>query len=164
MMMKYLLPMPLQSAILFVVWLLLNQSVSPGHLVLATVMALVIPWLLRSAQTDQVTIKKPGKAVLYVLKVLWDIVAANFEVAYQVLGPSKRLQPGFLAIPLDITGDFPITVLASTISLTPGTVSAEVSSDQKWLYVHALHLLDETATIRGIKQRYEQPLKEIFGC
>lgn len=164
MIMKYLLPMPLQSAILFVVWLLLNQSVSPGHLVLATVMALVIPWLLRSAQTDQVTIKKPAKAVLYVLKVLWDIVAANFEVAYQVLGPSKRLQPGFLAIPLDITGDFPITVLASTISLTPGTVSAEVSSDQKWLYVHALHLIDETATIRGIKQRYEQPLKEIFGC
>lgn len=162
--MKYLLPMPLQSAILFAVWLLLNQSVSPGHLVLATLMALVIPWMLRGAQTDQVTIKKPGKAVLYVLKVFWDIIAANFEVAYQVLGPSKRLQPGFLAIPLEITGDFPITVLASTISLTPGTVSAEVSSDQKWLYVHALHLLDETATIRGIKQRYEQPLKEIFGC
>ncbi len=101
---------------------------------------------------------------MYAVKVLGDIGSANFEVAVQVLGPSKNLQPGFIAIPLEITGDFPITVLASTISLTPGTVSAEVSEDQKWLYVHALHLTDETATIRERKQRYDKPLKEIFGC
>lgn len=162
--MGFLFPMPWQSMMLFTVWLLLNQSVSPGHLVLAAFLAITIPLLLSGTQIHRLTIKKPFKAFLYLLKVLGDIVSANFEVAVQVLGPSRKLQPGFIAVPLDITGDFPITVLASTISLTPGTVSAEVSSDHKWLYVHALHLVDETATIREIKQRYEQPLKEIFGC
>lgn len=162
--MNLLFPMPWQSLMLFGVWLLLNQSVSPGHLVLAAFLAFTIPLLLGGTQIHRLTVKKPGKAILYALKVLGDIVSANFEVAVQVLGPTRKLQPGFIAIPLEITGDFPITVLASTISLTPGTVSAEVSSDHKWLYVHALHLVDETATIREIKQRYEQPLKEIFGC
>lgn len=162
--MNVLFPMPWQSLILFIVWLLLNESVAPGHLVLASILAVGIPLLLGGAQVHRLTVQKPVKAVLYALKVLGDIVSANFEVAVQVLGPAKRLKPGFLAIPLDITGDFPITVLASTISLTPGTVSAEVSIDQKWLYVHALHLVDEEETIREIKQRYEQPLKEIFGC
>jgi len=162
--MNVLFPMPWQSLILFIVWLLLNESVAPGHLVLASILAIGIPLLLSGAQVHRLTVQKPVKAVLYALKVLGDIVSANFEVAVQVLGPAKRLKPGFLAIPLDITGDFPITVLASTISLTPGTVSAEVSSDQKWLYVHALHLVDEEETIREIKNRYEQPLKEIFGC
>ena len=162
--MRILFPMPWQSIVLFTVWLLLNESIAPGHLVLAAFLAIGIPQLLRGTQDHPFRIQKPMLAVMYALKVLGDIVSANFEVAVQVLGPSRRLQPGFLAIPLDITGDFPITLLASTISLTPGTVSAEVSSDQKWLYVHALHLVDETASIREIKKRYEQPLKEIFGC
>ncbi|MDX1267841.1 MAG: Na+/H+ antiporter subunit E, partial [Oceanisphaera sp.] len=72
--------------------------------------------------------------------------------------------PGFIAVPLDITQDLPITLLASSISLTPGTVSIEVSEDKRWLYVHVLNLVDEAETIANIKQRYESPLKEIFGC
>ncbi|WP_415890327.1 Na+/H+ antiporter subunit E [Neptuniibacter sp. SY11_33] len=162
--MRLIFPMPWQSLILFVVWLLLNESIAPGHLVLASILAIGIPLLLRGTQLHRLNINKPVQVVLYALKVLGDIVSANFEVAVQVLGPAKRLKPGFLAIPLDIEGDFPITVLASTISLTPGTVSAEVSIDQKWLYVHALNLVDEAGTIKEIKERYEQPLKEIFGC
>jgi len=157
-------PMPTHSLILFVVWLLLNQSFSPGHLLLALVFALLIPLLVSGMQTEQPHIKRPFKAVIYVLRVLLDIVTANIEVTWQLLRPVKYLQPAFIAIPLELTGDFPITVLASTISLTPGTLSAEVSENKQWLYVHVLHLKDETATIRDIKQRYEAPLLEIFGC
>jgi multicomponent K+:H+ antiporter subunit E len=103
-------------------------------------------------------------ALKYILKVLGDIVVANIEVAILVLGPVRRLQPAFVAVPLDIKEELPITLLASTVSLTPGTVSSELSSDHKWLYIHALHVTDEQALIATIKSRYEAPLREIFAC
>ncbi|WP_417582721.1 Na+/H+ antiporter subunit E [Nitrincola sp.] len=158
------LPMPVHSLLLFVSWLLLNNSVAPGHLVLAAFLAFTIPLLCAPLKTEQPRVLKPLLAVRYTLRVLGDIVTANIDVAILVLGPMRKLQPGFVAIPLDIKGDLPITLLASTISLTPGTVSAEVSEDHQWLYIHALHITDEQALIAEIKARYEAPLKEIFGC
>ena len=162
--MRAIFPKPFQSFVLFSVWLLLNETIAAGHILLATLLAIGIPLLLKRVQVNSVAIKKPLLAMTYAIKVFGDIILANFEVAIQVLGPTKRLKPGFFAIPLDLKGDLPITVLASTICLTPGTVSADVSEDQKWLYVHALNLVDEEDTIRTIKDRYEKPLKEIFGC
>ncbi|MCZ2722188.1 Na+/H+ antiporter subunit E [Marinomonas sp. 15G1-11] len=159
-----LLPMPFHSLLLFSIWLLLNNSVSAGHLLLAFIFAIIIPWGVASMTTERPRIQKPMLAVSYVFLVLKDIVSANFTVALLVLGPLKNLSPGFVAIPLDIESELGITLLASTVSLTPGTVSAEISEDQKWLYVHALHLEDAEELIQEVKSRYEKPLKEIFGC
>ena len=159
-----LLPMPLHSLLLFAVWLLLNNTLAPGHLVLAAFLAIAIPLLTRGMQDPQPKFRKPWVALRYVLMVLGDIVVANFEVAILVLGPAKKLNPAFIAIPLSIEHDLPITLLSSTVSLTPGTVSAEISEDKKWLYVHVLNLTDKDALIALIKQRYEQPLLEIFEC
>ncbi len=158
------LPMPVHSILLFVVWLLLNNTLAPGHLVLGAFLALTIPLLCAPLQTPQPIVHRPLLALRYILRVLWDIVVANIEVAILVLGPMRKLQPAFVAVPLDITSELPQTVLASTVSLTPGTVSAELSEDGRWLYVHALHLTDEQALIETIKSRYEAPLKEIFAC
>ncbi|WP_432697778.1 Na+/H+ antiporter subunit E [Marinobacterium sp. YM272] len=157
-------PMPAQSLILFLVWLLLNNSVAPGQILLGAFLALVIPLLVAPMQARQPRVLKHGLALRYTLMVIYDIVVANFEVAMRVIGPNSALEPAFVAIPLDIEGALPITLLASTISLTPGTVSAEVSENRRWLYIHVLHLDDETALIEQIKTRYEAPLKEIFGC
>ncbi|MDO6784139.1 Na+/H+ antiporter subunit E [Neptunomonas phycophila] len=163
-MLRRIFPMPTHSLVLFIVWLLLNQSIAPGHLLLALIFALLIPILVGGMQAEQPHIRRPIKAVIYFLRVLVDIIVANIEVTVQLMRPVKYLQPAFVAIPLELTGDFPITVLASTISLTPGTLSAEVSEDKQWLYVHALHMKDETTLVREIKKRYEAPLLEIFGC
>ena len=77
----------------------------------------------------------------------------------------RRIQPGFVAVPLDLRDNFPITLLASTVTMTPGTVSSEVSADKKWLYVHVLSMPDnEQELIDSIKQRYESRIKEMFGC
>ncbi|MBJ7552568.1 Na+/H+ antiporter subunit E [Marinomonas ostreistagni] len=159
-----LLPMPFHSLLLFSVWLLMNNSISPGHIVLAAFFAISIPLLVNSMRDEQPKIRKPWLALRYFLMVLKDILVANIQVAALVLGPIKRLQPGFVAIPLDLNSDVGITVLASTVSLTPGTVSVEVSEDKRWLYVHALHLDNEQDLIDEVKQRYEQPIKEILGC
>ena len=159
-----LFPMPAHSLLLFVVWLLLNNTLAAGHLVLAAFFAFTIPLLTTRLQDPQPSFQKPWLCLKYILRVIGDIITANIEVALLVIGPNKKLSPGFVAIPIDIEHKFPITILASTVSLTPGTVSAEISSDEHWLYVHVLHLTDEESLIKLVKQRYEAPLKEIFKC
>jgi multicomponent K+:H+ antiporter subunit E len=159
-----LLPMPMHSLLLFAVWLLLNNTIAPGHLVLAAFLAIAIPLLTSGMQDPQPNIHKPLTSLRYILMVIGDIIVANFEVAVLVLGPNKKLNPAFIAIPIDIEHELPITILASTVSLTPGTVSAEISEDKKWLYVHVLNLTNEEELIALIKHRYERPLREIFKC
>lgn len=169
------LPTPFRSLFLFMVWLLLNNSVPVGHLVLATIFAILIPILSFSFRDPQPLILKPGLALKQLLIVLYDIVVANLQVALLILGPSKKLRPAFIKVPIDLTHDMPITILASCVSLTPGTVSAEVypiaeslpegeEPTQRYLLIHVLDLKDEEALIKQIKQRYEAPLKEIFQC
>lgn len=159
-----LLPMPIHSLLLFAVWLLLNNTVAPGHIVLATFLAIVIPLITSGMQDSQPSFHKPLVTLRYVVMVIGDIIVANFEVAALVIGPNKKLNPAFIAVPIEIEHELPITILASTVSLTPGTVSAEISEDKQWLYVHVLHMTDKDELIALIKQRYERPLREIFKC
>jgi multicomponent K+:H+ antiporter subunit E len=169
------LPTPFRSLLLFCVWLLLNNSVSAGHIILGLLLAIIIPLITHPFRTKQPLILKPGLALRHLLLVLYDIITANVQVALLILGPSKRLKPGFVKVPLDLAHSMPITILASTVSLTPGTVSAEVypwlesqadenEPQQRYLLIHVLNLEDEQTLIQTIKQRYEAPLKEIFGC
>ncbi len=157
-------PDPLNFILLFVVWLLLTHQFAFGNLVLAAILAWLIPLGVGRIRTAAVPVKKPLKMISFFGVLLVDILVSNIVVAKQVLGSPERLQPGFVAIPLELKDALPITLLASTISLTPGTVSIEITTDRKTLYVHALHVENETTLIDRIKHRYEQPLKEIFGC
>nr|WP_136249722.1 Na+/H+ antiporter subunit E [Ningiella ruwaisensis] len=160
-----LLPMPYHTVLLVIVWLMLNSSIGLGHILLGLVLGIVIPWICAPLRMHQPGVKRPLKAISYVLIVLKDIVVANIEVAILVVGPMARIKPGFVAIPLDIHQDLPITVLASTVTMTPGTVSCDISEDKKWLYVHVLNMPEnEQEVIDLIKSRYESRVKEIFGC
>jgi len=169
------LPTPFRSLLLFSVWLLLNNSVSAGHIILAVCLAILIPLISNPFRTKQPLILHPWRALRHLLLVVSDIIAANVQVALLILGPTRKLQPGFVKVPLDLDQAMPITILASTVSLTPGTVSAEVypwkeslaegeKPEQRYLLIHVLNLKDEQALIKTIKTRYEAPLKEIFEC
>lgn len=162
--MNRLLPQPLFSLFLLLVWLLLVNTVAPGHLVLGTLLAIGLPLLTSRFWPDRPRIHSPWKLLRYIAVLLWDIGLANLAVARLILGPTRRLRPAFIHLPLDLQNEFAISVLASTISLTPGTVSSDLSADRKTLLIHALDAQDEAAVIAHIKQRYEKPLKEIFGC
>jgi multicomponent K+:H+ antiporter subunit E len=168
-------PTPYRSVLLFFVWLLLNQSIEAVHVFFATVLAVLIPLLTLRFRDPQPLILRPMLALRYILTVVADIVTANAQVAVLILGPKRRLTPAFVKVPLDLQHELPITILASTVSMTPGTVSAEVypyleqlepgkEMPQRWLLIHVLHLTDEAELIASIKQRYEAPLKEIFQC
>lgn len=163
--MSKFLPMPFHTVSLLIVWLMLNNSLSPGHILLGTVLGVVIPLVCQPLRIPQPKFKRPIKLFSYTLLVLIDVVKANIEVALLVLGPSSRINPGFVAIPLDLQEALPITMLASTVTMTPGTVSAELSSDKKFIYVHVLNMPeDEQEVVDFIKTRYEANIKEIFEC
>lgn len=162
--MKKVIPMPIHTLVLFISWLLLNDTLAPGHILLAAVLAFGIPKLIEPMMSKQRKIVKPMALVKYILVLLWDIVVANLKVAKLVIGRNSALRPGLLAYPLEIEGNLPVTLLAATISLTPGTLSAELSKDGKWLYIHTLDMDTPDSVVAEIKARYETPLKEIFGC
>jgi multicomponent K+:H+ antiporter subunit E len=157
-------PDPFNFTLLFVVWLLLTHQFTIGNILLAAILAWLISLAVSRVRTVAVPVKKPLKMIAFFWLLLIDIIVSNIVVAKQVLGAPERLRPGFIIIPLDLKEALPITILASTISLTPGTVSIEVSKDRKTLYVHALHVDSESKLVDRIKYRYEKPLKEIFGC
>ena len=158
------LPHPVTSAILFVVWLLLNHTLSPGHMVLGAGLGVLIPMFTRRFFPEPVYLTRIGMIFRFLCTVLWDIVVASLTVARLTLGSTSRLRPRFVHIPVAITDDFALTALASTISLTPGTVSAELATDREHIVIHALDVDDEAALVRTIKERYERPIKEIFRC
>ncbi len=160
---RRILPNPLLSLLLVVVWCLLVDSVKPGTLVLAAILGLVIPVIIAPYWPDRPRMPRLGRLLVYGLIAVWDIVVANVVVAWLVLFRSNRnMRTHWVVIPLDLTAPEAITILAGTITLTPGTVSADLSDDGRCLLVHALDTADAEEEARGIKDRYERRLKEIF--
>lgn len=157
-----LFPHPLLSVALLLMWLLLNNTVAVGHVLLGAILAIVIPLAIEPFWHRERIFRRPRALLRLAPIVFWDIVVANLTVSRLVLGPLGKLQPRFIEVPLDITHPFAITALASIVTLTPGTVSAEVSEDRRRLLVHGLHVPDEAAVIAGIKTRYETLVRELF--
>ena len=160
--MKRWLPAPLLSLAVFVVWLLLVATTDLAHVLLAAVLAVLLPLVAQRLREDTAHMRRPAVAARLVVVVLWDIVLSNIEVARRILGRESKMRPGFVWIPLDITNPHGIAALAGIITMTPGTLSAELSPDSRHLLVHCFHLEDAAATIEQIKRRYEAPLLEIF--
>lgn len=159
-----LLPNPMLTLLLAVLWLMLNNTLNVGYLLLGLFLGWVIPLLVKGFLIDVPAVRRPVKLVLFCLKVFYDIVVANVHVAKLVLGPRGNLQPAFVEIPMAIEHPFVLAVLTSIISLTPGTVSASLRADHKVLLIHALDAPDIEALVAEVKSRYEKPLLEIFQC
>ncbi|MDX1464241.1 MAG: Na+/H+ antiporter subunit E [Halomonas sp.] len=158
------LPLPLLSILLLVVWLLMARSIAPGQILLGGVLALLIPLATYRFWDAQPHVARPGLLLRFVLRVLGDILVANIQVAWLIINPRQRMRPAFVVYPLMLEERFTITLLANTISLTPGTVSANLRMDGKSLLIHTLDMEDEDALIETIRERYERPLKEIYEC
>ncbi|MNE68855.1 Na(+)/H(+) antiporter subunit E [compost metagenome] len=100
----------------------------------------------------------------FLLMVMGDVLVANFQVARLTLGRVETLRPAFVEVPIELDNELAISVLVSVVSLTPGSLAADLSADRRTLLVHGLDVPDKAAMVAGIKSRYEAPLKEIFPC
>ncbi|WP_424976691.1 Na+/H+ antiporter subunit E [Dinoroseobacter sp. S124A] len=163
-MLARLIPHPLLSITLALVWLALVNTFTLGNLILGIAFGIIIPMLTAAYWPDRPRIGKPLKVIEYLLVVLWDIVVANVQVAMIILFKRERdIRSHWIPVPLDLTSAEAITVLAGTITMTPGTVSATLSADGACILVHCLHSDDPDAVRDEIKARYEARLKEIFA-
>jgi multicomponent K+:H+ antiporter subunit E len=162
-MLRRLFPHPLLSLLLVVAWLLLVNQFKIGSLVMAVILAIIIPKLTAPYWPNRPPLRNVPAFAAYVLLVMWDIVKANIQVARIVLFMrNKNIRSGWIAVPIDLKTPEAITILAGTITMTPGTVTSDMSSCGRVLLIHALHVPDPASVIHDIKTRYEARLKRIF--
>lgn len=160
----WLLPHPFLTLLLTVVWTLLQNNISAGMVVFGLILGIIIPRGTAVWWPDQPRSFRLSRMIPYILLVTWDILIANVQVGWIVLTrPNSKLRPAWVVIPLDLRQPEAITILAGTITLTPGTVSADMSDEGHSLLVHALDTGDPDAVRDQIKHRYERRLKEIFA-
>ena len=157
------LPHPLFSASLVLVWLLLQNSLDLGNLLLGLVLGLGIPLWTRVLWPKRLRVRSWVAVLRYSVMVIGDIVLANIDVARLILFRRvSELRTRWVSVPLELSSPEAITVLAGTVTMTPGTVSCDLSADGRYLLVHCLDAPDAEQIVREIKTRYEARLKEIF--
>jgi multicomponent K+:H+ antiporter subunit E len=161
--MNRLLPHPGLSVLLVAMWMVMVNDLTVGTFFLGLVVGIGVPLFTAPWWPGRPKVRFIP-AIGYLGLVLWDIIIANFEVAAIVLFKRTRdLRPAWLVVPLELTTPEAITVFAGTISLTPGTVSSDISACGNYLLVHALHAPDPAAVVAQVKARYEARLLRIFA-
>jgi multicomponent K+:H+ antiporter subunit E len=161
--MKRWLPTPLLSLALFAMWLLLNRSLSPGHLLLGALVGLLMPVLLAPLRPAAGPMRAPRVLARLILVVGGDVLVSSLQVARGVLN-SRRNPPSarFVVVPLELRDPHALAALAVITTVVPGTVWTELARDRSALLLHVFDVQDDEAFVRHFKTRYEHPLKEIF--
>jgi len=156
-------PHPRLSLFVALIWLALVNEINAGAVALGVALGLLTPIVTGPFWPDPPRLRRPLKVLEYCGAVVWDIILENLQVTRLILWvPNDRLRSRYVSVPLALTSPEAITVLAGTITMTPGTVSAELSADGRALLVHGLDVPDPEALVADIKARYEARLLEIF--
>lgn len=158
-----ILPHPALTVFMAGIWVILQNQLTAGMLVFGLILGVIIPAATAAWWPDRPRRFHGWRMTKYIFLVIWDIIVANMHVAWIVLTrPNAKLRPAWVVVPLELTQPEAITILAGTITLTPGTVSADLSDGGHSLLVHALDTDDPDAVRDEIKDRYERRLMEIF--
>ena len=161
--MSRLFPAPLLSVALFVLWLLLNLSVSPGNLLLGVALGVLAPILMAPLRPQHAHIRRPLVVARLIARVGLDVIVSNLLVARGVLRAGSRPpRSAFVHIPLAMRDAHGLAALSMITTVVPGTVWSELALDRSVLLLHVFDLEDEAAFIEHFKHTYERPLMEIF--
>lgn len=151
------------NLLLAMAWCLFQQSFGPVEFVVGFLIGYGILRFFRGPRPRELYMGKVTRSLRYLLRFLYEVVRANIQVAKIVLSPRLRIRPGIIAYPLEVKSDGGITLLANSITLTPGTLSVDVSPDKTKLYVHALNITDPRATEAEIRKHLERFSREILS-
>ena len=152
----------LLNLILALAWAALFGEFSTIDLVAGFMLGYIALWMFQDVLGTSKYFGKAHRMVRLAVVFFWALIVANVRVAYSVLAPQSKMRPGIVAIPLDIERDIEITLLANMITLTPGTLSIDVSNDKRILYVHGMHVQDLEEFKREIKDGFEKLVQEAF--
>ncbi len=150
------------NILLALAWGAVSGSFSEVNLAFGFVLGFGALFLIREQVGTNSYFQRFRKALALAVLFVYELVLSAWRVAMIVLQPTIKLQPGIIALPLTVDRDFEITMLANLITLTPGTLSVDVSEDRKTLYVHCIDVPDPQATIDDIKNGFERKILEVF--
>lgn len=151
------------NVLLALAWVALTGQFTPVNLVAGFGLGYLLLWLVRPARETASYFRKIVQVISFFFFFLSELLIANLRVAYYVIRPSLTMRPGVVAIPLDLKSDAEITLLANLITLTPGSLSLDVSTDRRVLYVHAMYIDDVETFRREIKEGFERRVREVFS-
>ncbi len=144
------------------VWVALTGTFTFLNFAFGFILSFAALWLINRSDSEQKYFQIVPRTIAFVLFFLYELIKANIQVAYDVITPTFYMTPGIVRVPLDVKSDFEITLLANLISLTPGTLSIDVSEDKTVLYVHSMYIEDKDEFINGIKNGFERRLMELL--
>ncbi len=151
----------LLNILLALAWMFLSGDLNFINFIEGFLIGFIILWISKHASDSQDYFKKIPRIIGFVFYFFYELFVANLKVAYDIITPKHRMEPSIIAIPLTVDKDFEITILANLITLTPGTLSLDVSTNKKVLYVHSMYVSDPKEFIDSIKTGFEQKLLEI---
>ncbi|HSJ66185.1 MAG TPA: Na+/H+ antiporter subunit E [Anditalea sp.] len=152
----------LSNLLLSFIWVALTGTFTLEYFIFGFMLSYALMWIITTNRREDQYFKRGPKLVGFIFFFLYELVKANVQVAYDVITPRYYMKPGIIRIPLHAKTDLEITLLANLITLTPGTLSLDVSDDKKVLYVHAMYVRDKDDFIRSIKNGFERRLLEIL--
>lgn len=163
-MMHRLFPHPYLSATLVLTWTALMNSFDAGSLLMGALLGIIIPLMTAPYWPEHPALRHPLRLFFYVLMVVWDVIVSSIHVAAIILfKPADQIQSAWICVPMDLLSPEAQALLAGTITMTPGTLTADFAADGKSLLIHSLHAPDPDAVRDQIKTRYEARLKRIFA-
>ena len=154
--------MLLLNLLLALAWVALTGQLTPINFGFGFAAGYVLLWLVRRATGESSYFGKVWRVIKFGGFFVWQLVLANLRVTYDILTPHRTMRPAVVAVPLDVTRPAAVTLLANLITLTPGTLSLDLSPDGRLLYVHAMHVQDAASFQQEIKEGFDRYIKEIF--
>lgn len=148
--------------VLAIIWAAVSGSFSPANLLFGLVLSTAALYVIREQVGSLGYFARTRRIMSLAVLFVYELILSAWRVAVLVMSPKMDLQPGILAYPLQVKRDFEITLLANLITLTPGTLSVDVSEDRSTLYVHCIDCSDPDATIRDIAEGFERKILEAF--
>lgn len=152
----------LLNILLAIAWMLLTGELTAENFIEGLIIGYIILWVSKAALGGTKYFKKIPKAISFFFYFVKELIVANLKVAFDIITPKDYMKPGIVAVPLDAETDMEITLLANLITLTPGTLSLDVSKDKKVLYIHTLYLDDIESFRAEIKNGMEKKLLEVL--
>lgn len=146
---------------LAIIWMLLRNDFSPVEFFIGYVVGIALLFVLRRFLHFDFYFRRVIAIIKLLLLFLWELILANIDVIKIVLSPKLNIQPGIVAVPTKLKTDWEVTLLASLISLTPGTLSMYFSEDGKTIYVHSIHVPDKDEMIKQIHNTFERAILEV---
>lgn len=153
--------MLLLNLLLAIIWVALTGQYEASNFALGFVLAYLVVRLTQHSEAAVRYVVRVRLLILFIAFFLWELLVSSLRIVVLVLSRRPEMQPAVVAVPLDVKSDLAITLLGNLITLTPGTLTLDVSTDHSTMYIHAIDVEDVETFRAGIKDGFERRILEL---